>query len=134
MYCFIDKHNNIISIFENLTGLTELAKESVKELTVRDIKLRDINIYINKDTIEIYKIPERYIDPLFNFSKKIWIENATQENLFLARKEIESKMSALNIDIKSREELRLSTDDENLKMTEFRKKLDYINSKILIKL
>ncbi len=77
---------------------------------------------------------EYFVKKVYDENTDLYIEQATQEEFLQAKNNIEREMSELYRDIKAREELRISTNEHNLKMLELKDKLNYISSKIIVKL
>lgn len=83
---------------------------------------------------EILNKHQYFVNKIYDEVTDLYIEQATQEEFLQAKNNIEREMSEIYRDIKAREELSISTNNHNLKMLELKDKLNYISSKIIVKL
>lgn len=91
--------------------------------------------YKNNDLIN-YKFPVKtkyYVKYIFDWNTETWEENATQEEFLQAKKEIEIEMRETYKNIEIDKVLGITNNESSIKLQELIDKLEYIISKILIK-
>ncbi len=78
--------------------------------------------------------PSNYVKSYFDYEVNKWLDIATQEDFIQAKNEVEIKMREVYKDIEISKELNISFDDKEIEMAQLRSKLEYIESRIIVKI
>lgn len=84
--------------------------------------------------LKVLEVPEFYVTPKYSLERDLIVDIATQKEFLETKKEIQIEMREIYKNIEISKTLNISYSDEEIKLQELINKLEYIQSKILIKL
>nr|WP_307776489.1 hypothetical protein [uncultured Cetobacterium sp.] len=134
MFVNIDLNTN--EILYVIGGIGDIPEDSLKYFKeVQDTEL-DFNkakyFKVDKNVTE-YTIPVNYVKAEFDYRSMIFVDIATQEEFLQSKKLIENQIREIYKDIELSKTLNLNFEDYTLKLEYLNIKLEYVKSKIIIK-